>query len=125
MARTAKIAPADKDFCRAVAAAAFTNPFSDSFRQLTDSIVGDEQSPTLRQEAFARAIITRAEGEGRSVSIHVERDNSALALYERLGFRMREDRGVYLFMVHPAGVTPERRLDAAAPPEQVASAHHY
>ena len=61
MARTAKIAPADKDFCRAVAAAAFTNPFSDSFRQLTDSIVGDEQSPTLRQEAFARAIIARAD----------------------------------------------------------------
>jgi GNAT superfamily N-acetyltransferase len=62
-----------------------------------------------------RAIITRAESEGRSVSIHVERDNPALALYERLGFRLREDRGVYLFMVHPAGAAPEMRLDAPAP----------
>lgn len=61
MARPVKIAPADKDFCRAVATAAFTNPFSDSFRELTDSIAGGATSPTLRQEALANAILTRAE----------------------------------------------------------------
>jgi hypothetical protein len=32
------------------------------------------------------------------VRIHVERQNPALALYERLGFRLLEDRGVYLFL---------------------------
>ncbi len=61
MARPAKIDPADKDFCRAVATAAFTNPFSTSFRELTESIVGHELSPALRQEAFARAIVARAD----------------------------------------------------------------
>jgi hypothetical protein len=30
--------------------------------------------------------------------IHVERFNPALRLYERLGFRPIEDKGVYLFM---------------------------
>src|SRR5690606_29219440 len=69
-----------------------------------------------------RAIIARAESEGRAVSIHVERDSPALALYERLGFRLRDDRGVYLFMVHPAGAMPEPRRAAPAPPEPGASA---
>jgi hypothetical protein len=32
------------------------------------------------------------------VRIHVERCNPALRLYERLGFRQIDDRGVYLFM---------------------------
>jgi ribosomal protein S18 acetylase RimI-like enzyme len=35
----------------------------------------------------------------RAVSIHVERNNPALNLYQRLGFRLAEDRGVYLFLV--------------------------
>jgi ribosomal protein S18 acetylase RimI-like enzyme len=49
-----------------------------------------------------QAVIERARSEGKSVSIHVERDNPALALYQRLGFEQCEDRGVYLFLVHPA-----------------------
>lgn len=48
-----------------------------------------------------RAVLERARTESKEVTIHVERDNPALALYERLGFRVREDRGVYLFLVHP------------------------
>lgn len=41
-----------------------------------------------------------AEGDqtGKRVSIHVERNNPALSLYERLGFRITADRGVYWFM---------------------------
>jgi ribosomal protein S18 acetylase RimI-like enzyme len=35
---------------------------------------------------------------GKPLRIHVERFNPALRLYERLGFRQLEDRGVYLFM---------------------------
>lgn len=40
----------------------------------------------------------RAREHGRVVSIHVERQNPALRLYERLGFRQVEDKGVYLLM---------------------------
>lgn len=35
---------------------------------------------------------------GKAVSIHVEKNNPALRLYERLGFEPREDKGVYLLM---------------------------
>ena len=34
----------------------------------------------------------------RCLTIHVERFNPALRLYERLGFRMTEDKGVYFLM---------------------------
>jgi ribosomal protein S18 acetylase RimI-like enzyme len=40
----------------------------------------------------------RAATAGKSVTIHVERMNPALRLYERLGFRLVEDKGVYLFL---------------------------
>jgi ribosomal protein S18 acetylase RimI-like enzyme len=53
-----------------------------------------------------QAVLARAQRQGRSVSIHVERDNPALALYQRLGFQRSEDRGVYLFLVHPALPAP-------------------
>jgi len=43
---------------------------------------------------------------GRLLRIHVERFNPALRLYERLGFRQIDDRGVDLFMEWLAA--PER-----------------
>jgi ribosomal protein S18 acetylase RimI-like enzyme len=44
-----------------------------------------------------------AEGDaaGKSVTVHVERMNPALRLYERLGFSVAEDKGVYLFLERP------------------------
>jgi ribosomal protein S18 acetylase RimI-like enzyme len=62
-----------------------------------------------------RAVIERARSEGKTVSIHVERDNPALGLYQRLGFEQREDRGVYLFLVHPAQPAPRVEGQARAP----------
>jgi ribosomal protein S18 acetylase RimI-like enzyme len=43
-------------------------------------------------------LISESEESGRLLSIHVERFNPALRLYERLGFRTVEDKGVYLLM---------------------------
>ncbi|MEO5914477.1 MAG: GNAT family N-acetyltransferase [Luteolibacter sp.] len=40
----------------------------------------------------------QAAASERSLSIHVERFNPALSLYERLGFRLLEDKGVYLLL---------------------------
>lgn len=45
-----------------------------------------------------RDILDRATAAGHSVSIHVERQNPALRLYERLGFRQIDEYGVYLLM---------------------------
>ena len=35
---------------------------------------------------------------GKALSIHVEKFNPALRLYERLDFRVLEDKGIYLLM---------------------------
>jgi ribosomal protein S18 acetylase RimI-like enzyme len=44
------------------------------------------------------ALQAEAEAAGKALRIHVERFNPALRLYVRLGFRLVEDRGVYLFL---------------------------
>lgn len=51
--------------------------------------IGTELLLSLQEEA-ARA--------GKSLTIHVERFNPALRLYQRLGFRETEDKGVYLLL---------------------------
>jgi ribosomal protein S18 acetylase RimI-like enzyme len=61
---------------------------------------------TLLPEARGSGIGTKllrdlqeeAGSAGKSVTIHVERFNRALALYQRLGFQELEDKGVYLLM---------------------------
>jgi ribosomal protein S18 acetylase RimI-like enzyme len=45
-----------------------------------------------------RQLQSEANAAGKPLRIHVERFNPALKLYERLGFRQVEDRGVYLFL---------------------------
>jgi len=47
---------------------------------------------------FLRALQDECASSGRSLSIHVERFNPALRLYQRLGFEQVEDKGVYLFL---------------------------
>jgi imidazolonepropionase-like amidohydrolase len=53
-------------------------------------------------------LLAEATAAGLPVTIHVERENPALRLYARLGFRLAEDKGVYLFLERPpaAGATP-------------------
>ena len=43
-------------------------------------------------------LLAEGDADGKSVTIHVERMNPALRLYERLGFSVGEDKGVYLFL---------------------------
>ena len=58
--------------------------------------------PAYRRRGLGTAILgdLLAEGQATSrvVSIHVERHNPALGLYERLGFEPAADRGVYLLL---------------------------
>ncbi|MDQ4098122.1 MAG: GNAT family N-acetyltransferase [Actinomycetota bacterium] len=48
--------------------------------------------------ALVRGVLDEATAGGKVVRMHVERHNPALRLYERLGFSIAEDRGVYLFL---------------------------
>ena len=45
-----------------------------------------------------RDLMAEAAAAGKPLTIHVERFNPALRLYERLGFRLLEDKGVYLLL---------------------------
>jgi ribosomal protein S18 acetylase RimI-like enzyme len=45
-----------------------------------------------------RSILEEGRSSGRAVTIHVEKNNPALRLYERLGFEITADREAYWFM---------------------------
>ena len=45
-----------------------------------------------------RSLIAEAQASGRVLSIHVEMDNPARRLYERLGFSPAAEHGVYLLL---------------------------
>jgi ribosomal protein S18 acetylase RimI-like enzyme len=45
-----------------------------------------------------RAVLDEADATNRKVTIHVEQHNPALRLYERLGFQVRDNRGLYYFL---------------------------
>jgi ribosomal protein S18 acetylase RimI-like enzyme len=48
--------------------------------------------------ALLRDLMDGAATAGKAVSIHVEKNNPAMRLYRRLGFRTEEDKGVYDLM---------------------------
>jgi ribosomal protein S18 acetylase RimI-like enzyme len=50
-------------------------------------------------------LVSESEVSGIPLTMHVERTNRAQRLYTRLGFEPIEDRGVYLFLTRPAGVS--------------------
>ena len=58
--------------------------------------------PQHRGSGIGTTLLSELQGEarsaGKSLTIHVERFNPALRLYERLGFKMVEDKGVYLLL---------------------------
>lgn len=47
---------------------------------------------------FLSELQKHAQEDGKVLSIHVENFNPALRLYQRLGFQIREDKGVYQLM---------------------------
>lgn len=47
---------------------------------------------------FLRQLMDESTASQKLLSIHVERLNPALRLYERLGFQVAEDKGIYLLM---------------------------
>jgi ribosomal protein S18 acetylase RimI-like enzyme len=58
--------------------------------------------PEFRRQGLGTALMQEILAEGQAsglpVTIHVERMNPALGLYQRLGFRLLEDKGVYWLM---------------------------
>jgi ribosomal protein S18 acetylase RimI-like enzyme len=49
------------------------------------------------------SLIAEAEKSGRKLSIHVEANNTARSLYDRLGFQPAGEHGIYVLMERPPG----------------------
>jgi ribosomal protein S18 acetylase RimI-like enzyme len=68
-------------------------------------IVDIALSPSYRGRGLGthllRALIAEADDGGRKLSIHVELNNPARRLYERLGFRPAGEHGLHLLMERP------------------------
>jgi ribosomal protein S18 acetylase RimI-like enzyme len=67
--------------------------------------------PECRGAGIGGGLIRDVQAEagrtGKRLTIHVERTNPALRLYRRLGFRLIEDKGIYLFMEWRSEGTPD------------------
>jgi ribosomal protein S18 acetylase RimI-like enzyme len=73
-----------------------------------------------------RTLIAEAEESARKLSIHVEMNNPARTLYERLGFRVAGEHGVYVLMERPpvpnaASKSSTMTTTSTSPPTPAAS----
>lgn len=66
--------------------------------RIMDILLAPEYRGTGIGTLLLQDILERAAAEGHSVSIHVEQENPALRLYERLGFHQIGTFGVYYLM---------------------------
>ena len=66
--------------------------------RIVDIALLPEARGTGLGHALLESLQKLADGEGRTVSIHVEQMNPAMRLYERLGFRKTGEHGVYHLM---------------------------
>jgi ribosomal protein S18 acetylase RimI-like enzyme len=75
-----------------------------NFAQL--HLVDDYRGQGIGTEIFTD-LVTRAERDGKTISLSVPRNNPAIALYKRLGFKISHDDGASIIdMIHkprPAG----------------------
>lgn len=72
--------------------------------RIMDILLAPEHRGSGIGTVLLREILEKAATAGQSVSIHVEQDNPALRLYERLGFRQIDTFGVYLLMEWKPGM---------------------
>lgn len=66
--------------------------------RLMDIALIDAQRGQGLGGGLIRAVMDIAQEDSRELTLHVEPNNPALRLYDRLGFRLIEERGVYLFL---------------------------
>jgi ribosomal protein S18 acetylase RimI-like enzyme len=69
--------------------------------RLVEVTVAPEERRRGIGTALLEALCAEADRRGLPVSLHVEQWNQSLRWYERLGFRMVEERGLYYLMTRP------------------------
>jgi GNAT superfamily N-acetyltransferase len=74
--------------------------------RVVDIALMPDQRGTGIGTMLLKEILEEGAATSRPVTIHVERYNPALRLYERLGFRHVDDNGIYYLMRWEAGGAP-------------------
>jgi ribosomal protein S18 acetylase RimI-like enzyme len=74
---------------------------NDEIRIIDIALLPDQRGAGIGSRLIDE-VLAEADLAGLAVRLHVEPWNPALRLYERRGFRLVEERGVYLFMERPA-----------------------
>ena len=80
----------------------YVDRWAREIRIMDIAVLPEHRGRGIGSELLAR-LIDESATAGKPLSIHVERMNPALGWYERLGFRMTEERGVYLLLERPPG----------------------
>jgi ribosomal protein S18 acetylase RimI-like enzyme len=70
------------------------------YRLMDIALVAEWRRQGLGQ-CMLRALMGVAAERGKQLTLHVESNNPAQRLYARLGFELREDRGVHHFLAWP------------------------
>jgi ribosomal protein S18 acetylase RimI-like enzyme len=93
-----------------------TRSQSRELRVVDIALLPDFRRRGIASRIFAQ-LIEDAEKNGWEISLHVEHNNPARRLYDRIGFVPVRNEGVYLFMTRPcaAGGSPAANLPAPAP----------
>ncbi len=82
--------------------------------RIIDIALLPEQRGTGIGGALMQRVLDEAALLGKPVRIHVEKNNPAMHLYDRLGFRQTEDQGVYWLMEWTAGSEPRTPVSGSA-----------
>jgi len=75
----------------------YLNHLPDDVRIMDIALIADARGRGIGG-MLVQELLDDAGAQGKSVSIHVEMNNPALRLYERLGFRQIDSYGLYLLM---------------------------
>ena len=84
----------------------YVQPMSHEIRIMDIALLPEHRNRGIGG-ALVREVLDEAAATQRFVSLHVEANNPARGLYQRMGFRDAGDVGVYVLMHWiPAGLTP-------------------
>ena len=93
----------------------YVQPWPDEIRLVDISLLPETRGSGLGS-SLLRELMAEAEASARPLTIHVEKFNRALRLYERLGFRQAGDRGVYWFLKwSPSNIPSQETTESAKP----------
>jgi len=90
----------------------YLEEWSSELRIIDIALLPDSRGNGLGS-AILQDIIELAATKSKAVGIHVEKNNPAMKLYQRLGFSKTEDKGVY-DLLHWHGAAPDVQANTAS-----------